>query len=794
MIINNHKWFNMLKKTRKNTLLLILLGLILVALAVITYAFAISRKLPDPALFNERQVSQSTKIFDRTGKVLLYEVHGEEKRTVVPFTEISDNIKKATLAAEDVNFYNHAAFDWKSIGRAVLVNLVKMKIAQGGSTITQQLAKNSFLTTEKTATRKIKELILSIELERKYTKDEILNLYLNQIPYGSNAYGIEAASQTFFNKHASELSINEAATLAAMPKAPSYYSPYGSNSEALINRKNLVLKQMFDAGFITETEKNDSEKEKLIYAPSTTNIKAPYFVIMVQDYLIRKYGEDFIRNKGLKVKTTLDWNLQQIAEKAVFDGATRNESLYNGKNAALVSQDTTTGQILALVGGKDYFDINNDGNFNVATQGLRQPGSSIKPLAYITAFTKGYTPDTVVFDTETDFDTTGENPYIPQNFDNKFRGPVSLRQALAQSINVPAVKVLYLAGIDNTLKVAESFGITTLKDRTRYGLSLALGGGEIKLYDLVGAYSVFSQDGVKHKQNIILKIEDLDENTLEEYQDEATPVIDEQYPRLINDILSDVNVRRSLYDTSLNLTIFPGWDVALKTGTTNEYRDAWTLGYSPTLVTGVWAGNNDNTSMQKKGSSILAALPIWSAFMKEALKTQPQVKFIKPTPIDTEKPILRGDYLINNEIHDILYYVDKNNPGGAEPTNPKLDSQFESWEKGILSWLEKNPEKALSIYKEKNQNNIIDITSPKNGEYIPSLFNLKFSVNNNSPISKLEISLNNQIFSTQINLGNNFNYDQMINFPQINLQNTLKISLTDLNNQIVNKEIILYSN
>lgn len=692
----------------KKSLFLKIIGLFILAIFVLAiFALAavakIAKELPNPEQFVNRQISQSTKIYDRTGQVLLYEIHGEEKRTVIPFEEIPDYVKKATLAAEDQKFYQHKAFDWRAMLRALMVNIIKGKIVQGGSTITQQLAKNAFLTPERTFSRKIKELILAYWIEQRYSKDEILNLYLNQISYGANAYGIEAASQTYFGKPAKDLSLAEAAYLAALPKAPSYYSPWGPHLDELEQRKNYILEQMFELGFIDQEEKQRAQNTKPKFVSQTIgSIKAPHFVMMVKDYLSNKYGEDVLEKGGLKVITTLDWSLQEIAETVVKEGAERNTQLYQGKNAALVAQDAKTGQILALVGSKDYFDIENEGNFNVAAQGLRQPGSAFKPFAYITAFKKGYTPQTVVFDLPTEFslyrnicpidhiDFSNRNPlcFHPENFDQNFRGPVSLKTALAQSINVPSVKVLYLAGLNDTLKTAQDFGITTLTDPSRYGLSLVLGGGEVKLIDMVEAYSVFAQDGIKHRQSFILEVKDSQGKILEKYIDLATQVIEPQYARLINDVLSDVDARSGLFQSSLNLTIFPDREVALKTGTTNDYKDAWTIGYTPSLVVGVWAGNNNNTPMQKQAGSILAAIPIWHAFMEKALINQPIELFNKPDSLPQQnKPMLNGEYLINNEAHNILYYVNKDDPLGPPPINPESDPQFLNWELPVRLWI-----------------------------------------------------------------------------------------------------------
>ena len=781
----------------KRTFSLLSVSFLLVAAVFLFFFVTLVKGLPNPESFDTRQITQSTKIYDRAEKTLLYEVYGEEKRTIIPYSEIPDYAKNAAIAIEDENFYNHTAFDWRSMTRALLANLKHGRIVQGGSTITQQLAKNVFLSSEKTLTRKVKELVLSFQLEKRYTKDKILDLYLNQIPYGTNAYGIEAASQTYFDKPAKEISLAEAALLASLPKAPSYYSPYGAHTDELLQRKGLVLEKMLSLGYISEEEKTAAAKEKIEFAPQAQGIKAPHFVHSVIEYLNNRYGEDYVRSAGLKVVTTVDWDLQQIAEKAITEGAQRNTELYQGKNAALVAQDSKTGQILALVGSKDYFDTENEGNFNVATQGLRQPGSSIKPFAYITAFKKGFTPETILFDLETEFDTTGieDKSYKPANFDEQFRGPITMRQALAQSINVPSVKTLYLAGIGPTLKTAQDFGITTLTEKSRYGLSLALGGGEVKLFDLVGAYSVFSQEGIKHNQVLVLKITDSNNKTLEEYQDKYNRVIDAQYPRLINDILSDIDARRPLFQNSLGLTIYSGYEVALKTGTTNDYRDAWAMGYTPSLVVGVWAGNNDNQPMQKKGGSILAAVPIWHDFMVEALKTQPSETFARPDQIYADKPILNGQYVINNQIHDTLYYINKNNPLGPAPTDPSADSQFENWEKVVLEWVQQNPSVIQLAQSQANLATnaiVIDLNSPHNGDFVSSPMTVDAKIKSPTDISKIEIYFNNQlVLQNTGNFGKDYAYQYQIS-PDLELQNLFKFKVYNISNQTLEKEVIVF--
>ncbi len=463
-----------------------------------------SRSLPSIDDIATRRVAQSTKIFDRTGEVLLYEISGDQKRTAVPLEDIARSAQDAVIAIEDEKFYEET-YGIKAIVRAFVANITSGEIVQGGSTITRQLARNAFLSPEQTISRKIKEFLLGVQIGKHYSKEHILGAYLNEIPYGSNIYGIEAASQAYFSKPAKELSVAESATLAAIIKAPTYYSPWGTRVQQLFARKDLVLKKMRELGKLTDDEFAAAIREDVRFSRQAQSLKAAHFVIAAQEYLIEKYGEEFVRTAGLTVRTTLDWKLQELAEKVVAEGAKRNEELYGGTNAALVAQDAKTGQILALVGSRNYFDVEKDGNFNVATQGLRQPGSALKPFVYLSAFEQGYTPDTIVFDVPTEFaanrpecparpDFSNENPkcFHPENFDQIFRGPIRFKEALAYSLNIPAVKVLYLAGLSNTLKLLQSFGITTLTQPDRYGLSLVLGGGEVTLQQLVGAYSTLA--------------------------------------------------------------------------------------------------------------------------------------------------------------------------------------------------------------------------------------------------------------------------------------------------------------
>jgi penicillin-binding protein 1C len=678
-------------------------GIVVASLFIILFAAVLyfSTTIPSIQEISSQQISQSTKIYDRTGTVLLYDINSGQKRTVVPFDQVPQSLKDATIAIEDQNFYNEPAFDLKGIARALYVDIKTHSLAQGGSTITQQLARTAFLTLDQTPTRKIREFILAVKLNEYYSKDDILGLYLNEAPYGPTISGVEEASEDYFGIPVQNLNIAQSAVLAALPQAPSYYSPWGPNASALLARQRIVLQQMYNIGKITKAQLNVALNYKIVFQPQSetgNSIRAPHFVAAVENYLVQKYGEDLVNRGGLKVITTLNWTLQQQAETAIAQGVARNEQLYKAGNGSLVAEDPTTGQILALVGSANYFDVKNDGNFDVATQGLRQPGSSLKPFVYLTGFQMGYTPDTVLFDVPTEFSTESACPAVPdfnstnklcfhpQDFEGTFTGPVSIRTALAQSINVPAVKMLYLAGEKNAIQNMTAFGITTLNDPANYGLSLVLGGGAVHLVDLVEAYSVLAEDGVRHDQSMVLQVQDSSGKTLESYQDQSSQVADAQSVRLINDILSDSQARAGLFQSSLSETVFPGYDVALKTGTSNDYRDAWAMGYTPSLVVGVWAGNNDNTPMQKSGSSILAAVPMWSVFMNQVLPEVPNETFTQPDPVTPAKPIFAGNYLINNQVHTILYYVDRNNPTGPAPTNPSLDPQFHNWEVGVENW------------------------------------------------------------------------------------------------------------
>jgi 1A family penicillin-binding protein len=773
-------------------------GMFLIAIIVIWLA---SIKIPDFRAFEERKVSNSTKIYDRTGEIVLYDIHQDIRRKNITFAEMGENIKNATIAIEDANFYNHKGIRITSIIRAVLFNTFNVgSSTQGGSTITQQLVKNTLLHQKKTIDRKIKEWVLALKIENSLSKEAILEHYLNETPYGGTIYGIEEASRTYFAKNAKDLTVAEAAYLAAIPQAPTTLSPYGKNLDRLENRKNLVLSRMKELNFIDEKTYEQAKNEEVVFQPrSNTSIRAPHFVFYITEYLEQKYGREKLIADGLKVTTTLDYTLQEKAEQIVKEGALQNEKDWKGSNASLVAIDPKTGQILTMVGSRDYFDKNIDGNFNVSTA-VRQPGSSFKPFIYATAFDKGFTPDTVLFDVPTEFSTscdaygrpTGGRDasvcYMPQNYDGKFRGPMSLRNALAQSINIPAVKLFYLAGLNDSFKTSEDMGITTLTDVRRYGLTLVIGGGEVKLLDITSAYGVFANNGTRNPHTGILKIEDSKGNIIEEYRPNAREVLNKNTALMISDILSDNQARTPTFGANSSLNT-GSINAAVKTGTTNNNKDAWTVGYTPTLAVGVWAGNNDNTPMSRGGSAV--AGPMWNKFMIEAMKILPNEQFEKPNlnqDIENTKPALRGSWLGNERVlidrisgklatentpketitekiitsvHNILHWIDKNNITGEAPSNPQSDPQYRNWEIPVQNWWAQNkhryqiitpsqiPTEYDDIHTESLKPQITIISPEKEKTYqMDERINLTFANSSYFPLEKIDIFINDTYVKT----------------------------------------------
>lgn len=741
---------------------LFLAGVILALCFVIYLIGALawySRTLPDPNKLQERNLAQSTKIFDRTGGNILYDVHGTEKRTLVKLEDIPDLVKWATISAEDKNFYKHQGFNLLSTFKGVIVDPLLGKKMRGGSTLTQQLVKNAILTNERTIERKIKEFVLSYRIEKIFTKDEILQMYLNEIPYGSVSYGVQSASQTFFNKNVQDLNLAEAALIAAIPQAPTYYSPYGTHLAELKIRKQYVLNQMVANGYITQAQADAAAEKNAKFGVKREAITAPHFVMYVKQILCDKFGDDLVENGGLKVTTTLDLEKQRFAEDAVTHGVDARGKQYNFYNAALVALDPKTGQILAMVGSKDYFDIEHDGNFNVALS-PRQPGSSIKPMIYASAFAKGYTPNTILYDVNTVFKTETAD-YRPHDYDMKERGPATIRYALGHSLNTPAVKTLYLAGVSNVLDLLELNGYTTFSDRSRFGLSLVLGGGEVKLIEHTAGYGALANEGVYHEPAGVLKVEDSRGNTLYEYKDNSRQVMSKDIVNMVTDVISDPTVK-----LSVNL-VLPDRPSATKTGTTNDFHDAWSMGYTPSLVAGVWVGNNNNKEMTKGADGSVIAAPIWKEFMTKALAKTSAENFTPVIIPQTGKPVLDGvanpevtvkidkytgklatdltpsDFIIERKVsspHDILFYVNKEDPTGPMPTDPEADPQYANWEAGVQDWLRRTgavvsndnlPIESDDAHVEANKPAIF-ITNPQNDKTITGR-SLEATVNVSAP-------------------------------------------------------------
>lgn len=628
-----------------------------IAIPVVIGLFILLKDIPNPARLTKTPAPVSTKILDRNNK-LLYEVYSEYRRTPISFQNIPDYVKKGTIAIEDKNFYSHHGIDTGGVLRAAFNTLTRKRL-EGGSTITQQLVKNSLLSdSRRTFTRKAKEAILAIATEFTYSKDQILDLYLNYAPYGGTVYGIETASQTYFNKPAKDLDLAESALLVGLPQSPTQYSPFGANPQLAINRQHEVLRRMQEDGYITADQANIAKNEKLNFSKKNNSINAPHFSLMVRDALVRKYGEDKVNLGGLIVTTTLDLNLQNYIQASLSAELNKISKLKISNGAAILTKPNT-GEILALVGSKNYYDDSIDGQVNVVTSS-RQPGSSIKPVNYATALLKGWPASTVYLDIPTCFAVSGQKEYCPKNYDGAFRGPVSMRQSLANSLNIPAVKQLALNGLDSFIATASAMGISTWTDPSQYGLSLTLGGGEITMYDMAKVFSTFANQGVTVPLVSILKVDTYDGKNLELFEPEKTANLVSIMPQnwttfwqaqsqpnttllptdpkvtlpqevtfIISDILADNNARSPAFGTSSQLVI-PGHTVSVKTGTTNDLKDNWTIGYTNDYLAITWVGNNDNTSMSYVASGITGASPIWNSIMKKALKDTKDKPLTKP--------------------------------------------------------------------------------------------------------------------------------------------------------------------
>jgi len=625
-------------------------------LALIFYSY-ILKDLPSPNNL-QRPLALTTKLYDRNGKIL-YKIYREQNRTKLSLNEIPLTLRQATIAIEDKTFYQHPGISWQGIARAIYLLVFENKIT-GGSTITQQLVKNTLLTSEQTLKRKVKELVLALLVEKHYSKDQILEMYLNESGYGGASYGVEEASQKYFGKSVKSLSLAEMAFLAGLPASPTLFSPFGNHPEMAKIRQTQVLRRMAEDGYITEEQAQEALKEPLNFSPQKQEILAPHFVMYVKEILAKKYGERMVEEGGLEVTTSLDLDLQEKVQKIVQTEVEKLKPLRISNGAALVTQPQT-GEILAMIGSKDYFATDIDGNYNVTTA-LRQPGSSIKPVTYSIALERGFTPATIIDDSPITFKVPGQPPYSPKNYDNRFHGNIPVRVALGSSYNVPAVKILSAFGVIEMIKRGQQLGITSWNDPSQYGLSLTLGGGEVKMTDMAVVYGTFADAGKRVSLKPILQVKDssgkiLEEETCnQEYVSQkkfdfrqlinqpvqaattvcAEQVLEPKIAYLLTNILADNGARTPAFGPNSQLVI-PGHEVAVKTGTTTNMRDNWTIGYTPSFLAATWVGNNDNSPMSYVASGVTGASPIWNKIMTLLLKDLPNETFNQPKEIVTVK-------------------------------------------------------------------------------------------------------------------------------------------------------------
>jgi penicillin-binding protein 1C len=788
----------LIAKITKISFIVLIVGILLVLISIPL----IARDLPSPDGVVRRN-GFSSKIVDRNG-VVLYDVYNNENRIPVEFKSIPLYLREGTIAIEDKNFYKNNGFDITGIIRGALSTVFRGQLASG-STLTQQLVKNALLTQDRTIVRKFKEFILTSEVDSRFSKDQILQMYLNEVPYGGTAWGVEAASEMYFGKKVSDLNLVECAFLAGLPQSPSYYSPYNGNSKAYAGRTKDVLRRMQEDGYITLSQEKAAINQipSLTFQNQTAAFKAPHFVQYVQKQIAAKYGASALQGGGMTVTTTLDLSLQNDVQKIVSDEIESVETLHITNGAAVVT-NPETGEILAMVGSKNFNAKDYDGQYNVATA-LRQPGSSIKPFTYVTAFKKGYTASTMIMDVPTTFPGGDKKDYKPVNYDGKFRGPIQLRFALANSINIPAVKVLALVGIKDALQTAYDAGINQLAptqaNLDRLGLSMTLGGGEVTLLDLTDGYSIFMNGGYRVNPVSILKVTDSNGNILEENKPQkVNSVITKEQSFLIADILSDNNARSATFGLNSYLNI-PGRSVAVKTGTTNDKRDNWTVGGNDQALVGVWVGNNDNSPMQQVASGVTGASPIWNKIIQRVLKNKQNIKFQAPSGIIKEDvDIVSGYKSHDNFPNRSEYFVKGTEPIGADvvhvnlkvcKTDNKLATpsniaandfntqeyyQFKEedptaapggenkWQQGILDWLNTQTDNKYhppTAYCGSGNPLNVDFNSPRDHDgSLSNSFDIKVTASSTSNITEVSFYIDGTQIGTvtslpyQINSGN----------------------------------------
>lgn len=802
-------------------------GVILLTIFLFIGLPLFSLALPSPDKIVRTQ-GFATQILDRNGAVL-YDVYANQNRTPVAVADIPQYLKDATVSVEDKNFYTHSGFDPIGMLRGFL-RIFRGGRAEGGSTLTQQLVKNALLTSDRTLVRKLKEFVLSVEIEKKYSKDQILQMYLNEVPYGGTAWGVGAAAQTYFGKDVKDLDLIESAILAGMPQSPSTYSPYSSTPKAYIQRSKDVLRRMREDGKITKEQEAsaDAAVPNVSFQPRGAGFKAPHFVQYVQKILEDRYGQAAVEQGGLKVTTTLDSTIQDMAQTVVAEEIAKVEKQHITNGAAVVI-NPETGEILAMVGSKDFNAPDYDGQVNVTTS-LRQPGSSFKPFTYVTAFKKGYTPATLLMDVPTVFPGGANNPdYNPVNYDGKFVGPIQVRYALANSRNIPAVKMLAIVGIKNVLQTATDMGVTTLPPTqdtlNRVGLSLTLGGGEVRLLDMADAYSAFVNKGFRIDPIAILKVTDVNGKVLENNNPQkGKSVLTEEQAFLIDSILSDNDARKDAFGLASQLNVA---NVMVKTGTTNDRRDNWTIGGNDNAMVGVWVGNNDNSPMLNVASGISGASPIWRRIVMEIAKTKPTVTFKQPdnvvgVPVDTisgfashdgfpsrNELFIKGTEPGSDAVHVMLkvckndgklanpsdisggnydnkeFYVFKEEDPTAKAGGPN------KWQEGILNWINGQSDSKYhppSDYCGTANPVDVQFTNPHDQDSnLPGGFTITFTANSNSAITQADVQVDGTT-KCNFNSGNN-SYSCPVNLS--NGVHTLKAEATDSQNHQSNRIITI---
>ena len=625
-----------------------LFSAIFLAFIFLSLYFFVLKDLPSPSELTTRQIDVSTKIYDRNNN-LLYTIYKDKNRTPVKLTDIPEHVKLATIAAEDAEFYDHIGFSVRGTIRAMFKNIRKGKL-EGGSTITQQLVKNALLSSEKTYIRKVRELILSLGVEAKYSKDEILEMYLNEVSYGGTVYGIQEAAVHYFGKDVSNLSLSESALLAGLPQSPTRYSPFGSNPEQTFSRQREVLHLMRINKFISIESEEKAATQRITFAPNKQDIKAPHFVMYVREKLIADYGEEMVLKGGLTVKTTLDLNIQKLAEKVASEEISKLKNL-NVNNAGVIVLDPKSGEVLAMVGSVNYFDTKNDGNVNVTTR-LRQPGSSIKVVNYAVGLSEGLTLSTIIDDNPISFKVAGQNPYSPKNYDGTYKGKITVRQALAQSRNIPAVKILASYGVDKMIEMGKKMGITTWNDKSRFGLSLTLGGGETKLIEMAEVYSVIANGGIKRETKSITEVKNYHGKNLyspSKLTNKSEKIIDPRIAYLLIDVLKDNISRSPAFGMNSMLVVKDHPEVAVKTGTSNDLKDNLTIGFNKDYLVAVWVGNNNGSGMSRIASGITGAAPIWNKIMSALLKDQSSVEWNVPEGLINKECYGRNEWFLTEK-------------------------------------------------------------------------------------------------------------------------------------------------